>query len=316
MFFIIFIIFNLYSNNLTDIYKLLEERKFDEAITKISNNYDENSLKNTLLAKAYQGQNTLDSLKKAEAHYFKALSLDMNNNEARLGLAVVSYKFGFVKKAELLAKEAIRVEPKSTDARNFLGGLMIDLKKFEEATIYFNEVKNIDEKARGYNLGLGSIAFNKNNIKEARELFEKEYSLNPKEIDVLLKLAVSYEKSKEGVSSDFKKAIKFYEKALEIDGENILALFNLSIAYVEVKNFDLAIDTAKKLLKLRPKNPIVNYNLSCFYSLKNNKKEALKFLKKAIELGYRDFDYIENDKDLNNLRNETKYKSIIKKYKK
>lgn len=55
------------------------------------------------------------------------------------------------------------------------------------------------------------------------------------------------------------------------------------------------------------------YNLSCIYSLKNDKKNALIYLEKAIDAGESNFKHIQVDKDLDNIRNEEKYKLLIKK---
>jgi hypothetical protein len=53
------------------------------------------------------------------------------------------------------------------------------------------------------------------------------------------------------------------------------------------------------------------YNLTCTYSLLNNKKMALAYLDKTIKAGYTNYAHIQNDSDLNNIRNEKKFKVII-----
>ena len=57
------------------------------------------------------------------------------------------------------------------------------------------------------------------------------------------------------------------------------------------------------------------YNLCCTYSLLNDKKNALLFLEKAINYGEKNFKHIQVDSDLDNLRNEEKYKTIVKQLK-
>lgn len=52
------------------------------------------------------------------------------------------------------------------------------------------------------------------------------------------------------------------------------------------------------------------YNFSCTYSLLNNKPMALNYLKKSIEAGYIDYAHIQEDSDLNNIRNEEEFKKI------
>jgi len=53
------------------------------------------------------------------------------------------------------------------------------------------------------------------------------------------------------------------------------------------------------------------YNIACCEALLGNSKDALVFLKKAVDAGFRDVNHIENDADLKSLRHLDEYKAII-----
>lgn len=53
------------------------------------------------------------------------------------------------------------------------------------------------------------------------------------------------------------------------------------------------------------------YNLSCAYSLLNDKTKALEYLDKSIKVGYNSYGHIKADADLDNIRNEENYKKIL-----
>jgi hypothetical protein len=53
------------------------------------------------------------------------------------------------------------------------------------------------------------------------------------------------------------------------------------------------------------------YNIACCEALLGNSKEALVFLKKAVDAGFRDVNHIENDADLKSIRHLDEYKAII-----
>jgi hypothetical protein len=53
------------------------------------------------------------------------------------------------------------------------------------------------------------------------------------------------------------------------------------------------------------------YNFACTYSLLNNKTLALENLQKSIKAGYEDYMHIQEDSDLDNIRLEPKYVSLI-----
>ena len=57
------------------------------------------------------------------------------------------------------------------------------------------------------------------------------------------------------------------------------------------------------------------YDAACLYSRMKDKDNALKYLGKALELGYNRFAHMERDFDLDFLRNTAEFKALIEKYK-
>ena len=54
------------------------------------------------------------------------------------------------------------------------------------------------------------------------------------------------------------------------------------------------------------------YNLACSYSLSHQKKAAIAALENAIDLGYRDYANMKNDSDFDFIRNEKRFKALLK----
>ena len=54
------------------------------------------------------------------------------------------------------------------------------------------------------------------------------------------------------------------------------------------------------------------YNLACSYSLSHQKKAALSALENAIDLGYKDYGNMKNDSDFDFIRNEKRFKDLLK----
>ena len=57
------------------------------------------------------------------------------------------------------------------------------------------------------------------------------------------------------------------------------------------------------------------YDAACLYSRMKDKDNALKYLEKALRLGYNRFAHMERDFDLDFLRNTAEFKALIEKYK-
>ena len=59
----------------------------------------------------------------------------------------------------------------------------------------------------------------------------------------------------------------------------------------------------------------IYYNLTCIYSLLNNKSSAINCFKKSIDAGYNDYGHLQIDTDLDNIRNEEEFIDLNKKLK-
>lgn len=74
----------------------------------------------------------------------------------------------------------------------------------------------------------------------------------------------------------------------------------------------LAVD--KRLVSLRPTDSTAHYNLACRYALLKQPDLALVTLRNAIELGYRDFRYMEEDRDLDSIRKDPRFRALVREY--
>lgn len=65
------------------------------------------------------------------------------------------------------------------------------------------------------------------------------------------------------------------------------------------------------MLEIIPRDAVTLYNLSCAESLLGNIKEALHWLKQSILEGYKNFEHMMKDQDLENLRKSPEFKQLL-----
>jgi tetratricopeptide (TPR) repeat protein len=70
----------------------------------------------------------------------------------------------------------------------------------------------------------------------------------------------------------------------------------------------------RRLIQLRPGDPLAHYNLACSFSLLKKIDLSLKMLRKAIELGYRDFRYMREDRDLDAVRHDPRFRQLLREF--
>ena len=108
---------------------------------------------------------------------------------------------------------------------------------------------------------------------------------------------------------EYGEALIRYEKALRHNGKFKEALINLSTAYMKTKVFDKALETLQAGQNQFPQEPLFDYNFACYYSLKENPGPGLLALQQALKKGFKQFEQIESDTDLSNLRQSDEYKT-------
>ena len=104
--------------------------------------------------------------------------------------------------------------------------------------------------------------------------------------------------------------ITFLEGITQRDPKYVEALQLLGDNYTRRDRFHDGLAIDKLLSKLLPEDSMVFYNLACSYSLTDQIDESIIALNKAVHLGYKDTQWMDDDPDLKNIRTDSRYKRI------
>jgi Flp pilus assembly protein TadD len=70
----------------------------------------------------------------------------------------------------------------------------------------------------------------------------------------------------------------------------------------------------QRLVELRPKDADAHYNLACRYAVLKQPDLALRTLRRAVELGYRDFRTMIQDHNLEGVKKDPRFRAILREY--
>ena len=101
--------------------------------------------------------------------------------------------------------------------------------------------------------------------------------------------------------------IQFYEGILKQKEDFVQALIAVGDLYTKKGFYERGLAVDQKLSRLRPDDPTILYNLACSYSLLNQIDEALAAIQRAIDAGYSNLEFLQNDSDLANLFNDERF---------
>ncbi|HGJ65038.1 TPA: tetratricopeptide repeat protein [bacterium] len=114
---------------------------------------------------------------------------------------------------------------------------------------------------------------------------------------------------------DFDNAINEFTRAIEKSPNYATAYTNRAVAYMQQKKYNKAMDDLKKASEVAPGDPMVYYNFTALYSLQNQIDRSLDSLDRALDLGFKDYDSLRKDPDLNNVRKDPEFRKVLEKYK-
>lgn len=98
---------------------------------------------------------------------------------------------------------------------------------------------------------------------------------------------------------------------LGADPDSRAALEMLGTALTRAGRHEEALRADLRLTEVAPKSAYAFYNLACSYSNLGQVDDGIAALRKALDLGYRDFNFMMTDADLDNVRRDPRFKKLL-----
>ena len=111
--------------------------------------------------------------------------------------------------------------------------------------------------------------------------------------------------------SDPQFEIEFFEAVHRRCPSYVDVVGLLGALYTQAGRISDGLKMDRKLVRLQPKNATAHYNLACSLALSKRKSDALRSLKAAVALGYRDFDWMSQDPDLDVLKAHPLFEALL-----
>ena len=119
----------------------------------------------------------------------------------------------------------------------------------------------------------------KNNFKEAQNLYNQVLKINPDHVSAHNNLGAIFQVLKRN-----QEAISCYEKAIKIDPNCTDAHNNLGVVYQELEDYQKAISSYEKIIKIDPKKAVAFNNLGSAFKSLGERQKAKDCFEKAVEL--------------------------------
>lgn len=111
---------------------------------------------------------------------------------------------------------------------------------------------------------------------------------------------------------DYQRAVEEFRKILDEFPFDFRANYHIAFAYLLLQNYAKAIHHFEIARRISPRDQLTLYNLACAYALSGGKAtQAIEALQASVEAGFDDYQHIENDPDLESLRDDARYQRVV-----
>lgn len=256
-------------------------------------------------------------LDRAVEMFQKAGAADPGFVRAWIGLAEVSsIKALFLAGGEQMCKiadeagdMALQLAPNNAGSYLARGYAHLASRRFVEAEKDLLKAIDLDPLlVRAYHY-LGRAAQHQGHTVKAIEYFQKSVELDPDDYESPLMILSNYHKlgNPEGALSSARIGVERAKRHLEDYPDNPRPYYLGAGGLLALGERDKALEWAARAHALAPEDSVTLYNLACVYALVGETEKALDFLENITT----DRSWLENDPDLDSLRDHPRYKAII-----
>ena len=249
----------------------------------------------------------------AEEHLQKILRVSTSHGPTLLLSGSVSYaKRDFEKAAYYLSKYIVNY-PENYKAKRLLGRTYLALGQNEEARKEFNAILNENENDAELIALVGLSEINRGQVQSGIIELEKAQAMAPESSALKLELAKAYI-----ADGQTDKAIKQLDEVLQ-SGGNLLQINTVKVlAYLQARDINMAMSTARQMLVKSPDNPDVFSLMGSIQLAAGDIHEARKYFNKALAINAEHKDSQINLARLDEQQGDTasaekRYLSILKK---
>jgi tetratricopeptide (TPR) repeat protein len=251
-------------------------------------------------------ENGTGKYEKAAEQFQQAVQLDSTNDRAYASLAVAYEHLNQPEKAEETYKRAISLRPQYWRVYNMLGGYYIERAEYEKAAAMYRSAteRDPDNYLAFNNLGAALLYAGKD--ADAVQALQKSIAIRPGK-DAYNNMAVALFRLHQ-----FQDSVRDYKEALTFDDSDYQTWGNLGDSYYyggdtssAKKAYRKAVTMAEQRLKVDPRDPNILGDLASYYSSLGDRKHALSYLDRSLQLGRVDKELLLNAAVVYNQLHET-----------
>jgi len=216
---------------------------------------------------------------------------------------------GDINSSEIAAKQGIQIHPNAVALHLKYAQVLLNKGKFEVAIKHLQLVEKVESTNPDVHLIKGTAWLVLGDEKKAAKSFNRAIKTADAELDdILYHVASAYIQA-----GNVAKAVHYFEKSVQVNPKNEMALYDLGFYCDQLGNFDKSIKYYNTYLDIDSFNYSTWFNLGITHNKAGNHKKAIEAYEFALALNDEFHQSLFNIANAH--ANEGSYKDAIKKYK-
>jgi adenylate cyclase len=216
-------------------------------------------------------------------------------------------------KANRASEQAVMLDPGSAEAHASRGLALFIGERYDEAHKEFDTAIALNPNLFDAWYYYGLACSSEGNFERAAQLYLKASEVNPADFQAPLFLAQTYVSL--GKRHEEMKvrlgALGTIDRHLKLNPHDTRALYLSAQNLWRVGEHKKATELAERALGQDEDEPVVLYNVACFYAVQGNAVRAIDLLGRAVQLGWGDRAWLETDSDLDPLRQDERFQKLL-----
>lgn len=296
--------------NLAGLYN--EARRFDKAVKLLEeipvDQISKNATALIVLGTAYIGLNKTDEAIRA---FETAKKLEPDTERAALSLGIAYRQKGLYAASKKELEQVVKIKPKWYTGHFQMGETLFSMKEYDKALASYGQAEKLSPNNRMIKERIAKVYLAQERVPEAITIYQEftqSKSADPRDYDML---GTAYQISGQlgaaeetftqmrqkfpknsfsfyrsglfyGFLKDYDQAILQFSQALLLEPKNCSVLKALSVAYNQQGEKEKALNTARKIVEIRPDSAEDQFYLATLYQDEGRNMEAIQLYKTVI----------------------------------
>jgi Flp pilus assembly protein TadD len=259
----------------------------------------------------------------ARRMFDRAIEIDPNFARAHAGIAdCCSFLYMYwdasnanLEEADASSRKALQLDPENAEAHTSRALALTLRRQYEGARQEFEAALRLNPMLYEAHYFYGRACFTEGKLDEAVSHYREAWRVRPEDYQAIYLSAEALVKlgRRDEALDAARQGLKVADAHLDLNPGDARAWYLSAASLMRLGQREQALQRARRASTIDPEDTAVLYNVGCVYALGGSAEEALDHLDKAVQNGFGQREWVENDSDWDSIRGEPRFQALLRK---